>query len=130
LVSQLTAIAGDAGAIPTIDQEAARDLVRVREDCRGDLMDPPSIVETAAALVYYDGQVWTGKHDTWLRNDALPQLTSTATRLTFDSEYETVLATKERRDRLDAAIEEMAANSEFTAVVRRVPEGKYRHREC
>ena len=25
-------------AIPTVDQEAARDLVRAREDCRGDLM--------------------------------------------------------------------------------------------
>ena len=27
-----------AVAIPTVDQEAARDLVRAREDCRGDLM--------------------------------------------------------------------------------------------
>ena len=25
-------------AVPTIEQEAARDLVRAREDCRGDLM--------------------------------------------------------------------------------------------
>jgi len=25
-------------AVPTVDQEAARDLVRAREDCRGDLM--------------------------------------------------------------------------------------------
>jgi transposase len=27
-------------AIPTVDQEAARDLVRAREDCRGDLSGP------------------------------------------------------------------------------------------
>ena len=27
-----------AVAIPSVDQEAARDLVRAREDCRGDLM--------------------------------------------------------------------------------------------
>ena len=28
-------------AIPSVDQEAARDLVRAREDCRGDLMRAP-----------------------------------------------------------------------------------------
>jgi len=56
----------------------------------------------------------------WLRNEALPQLTSRATRLTFDSDYETVLVTKARRDRLDAAMEEMAADSEFTPLVRRL----------
>ena len=36
--------------IPSVEQEAARDLVRAREDCRGDLMTcPASGVETAAA---------------------------------------------------------------------------------
>jgi len=37
-----------------------------------------------------------------------------STRLALDSDYETVLVTKARRDRLDAAIEEVAADSEFT----------------
>lgn len=71
-------------------------------------------------IVYYDGDAWTGKHDAWLRNQALPQLTSRATRLTFDADYESVLAVKARRDRLDAAIEQMAAESEFTPLVRRL----------
>ena len=53
-------------------------------------------------------------------SDALPQLTATATRLAFDSDYETVLAVKARRDRLDAAIEQMAADCEFTPLVRRL----------
>ena len=56
-------------------------------------------------IVYYGGDAWTGKHDAWLRHEALPQLTDRATRLAFDSDYETVLAVKARRDRLDAAIE-------------------------
>ncbi len=110
-------------AIPTVDQEAARDLVRAREDCRGDLMRSRhrlSKLLLRHGIVYYDGDAWTGKHDAWLRHQALPQLTTTATRLTFDSDYEQVLAVKARRDRLDAAIEAMAADSEFTPLVRRL----------
>jgi transposase len=110
-------------AIPSVDQEAARDLVRAREDCRGDLMRARhrlSKLLLRRGIVYYGGAAWTGKHDAWLRHDALPQLGPRATRLAFDSDYETVLVTKARRDRLDASIGEMAADSEFTAMVRRL----------
>ncbi|WP_406029019.1 IS110 family transposase [Nocardioides sp. NBC_00850] len=110
-------------AIPTVVQEAARDLVRAREDCRGDLMSARhrlSKLLLRYGIVYYGGNAWTSKHDAWLRNEALTQLTSRATRLTFDADYETVLVTKARRDRLDGAIEQMAADSEFTPVVRRL----------
>jgi len=71
-------------------------------------------------IVYYDGDAWTGKHDVWLRHDAQPRLTTRATRLAFDSDYEAVLVVKARRDRLDTAIEEMATASEFTPLVRRL----------
>jgi transposase len=110
-------------AIPTVDQEAARDLVRAREDCRGDLMRARhrlSKLLLRHGIVYYGGDAWTGKHDTWLRHDALAQLSSSATRLTFDNDYEAVAATLARRGRLDAAIEEMAADCEFTPLVRRL----------
>ena len=110
-------------AIPTVDQEAARDLVRAREDCRGDLMAARhrlSKLLLRHGLVYYGGRAWTGKHDLWLRTEAAPQLTTRATRLAFDSGYETVLAVNARRGRLDTVIEEMATDSEFTPVVRRL----------
>jgi transposase len=110
-------------AIPSVDQEAARDLVRAREDCRGDLMRARhrlSKLLLRHGIVYYDGDAWTGKHDGWLRHDAAAQLSSRATRLAFDSDHETVLVTKARRDRLDVAIGEMAAESEFTSLVRRL----------
>jgi len=110
-------------AIPRVDQEAARDLVRAREDCRGDLMRARhrlSKLLLRHGIVYYGGKAWTGKHDMWLCHDAAAQLTSRATRLAFDSDYETVLATKARRDRLDVAIGEMAADSEFTPLVHRL----------
>jgi transposase len=51
--------------------------------------------------VYYGGAAWTGRHDLWLRHDTL-QLTGRASRATSDSDYETVFATKARRDRLQA----------------------------
>lgn len=38
----------------------------------------------------------------------------------YDTAFATVLATADRRDRLDAAIVAMAADSEFTPVVRRL----------
>ena len=68
-------------------------------------------------IVYCGGNAWTGTHDFWLRHEALPQLTARGTRLAFDSDYDAVLSTKARRDRLDAQIEEKAAESEFTPVV-------------
>jgi transposase len=109
-------------AVPTLEQEAARDLVRAREDCRGDLTRARhrlSKLLLRHGIVYYGGAAWTGRHDTWLRHDALPQLTG-ATRQTFDCDYETVLAAKARRERLDTAIEQIAAGSEFNALVRRL----------
>jgi len=113
-----------AVAIPSVDQEAARDLVRAREDCRGDLMRSRhrlSKLLLRHGIVYYGGRAWTGKHDLWLRHEAsLLLLTTRPTRLAFDSDYETVLAVKARRDRLDVAISEMAAESEFTPLLHRL----------
>ncbi|WP_237141510.1 IS110 family transposase [Serinicoccus hydrothermalis] len=110
-------------AVPSVDQEAARDLVRAREDARGDLMRTRhrlSKLLLRHGIVYSGGAAWTGRHDAWLRTSALPQLTSAATRLTFDSDYEAVRGTLARRDRLDAHITQLAADSEFTPVVHRL----------
>ncbi|MFT4287510.1 IS110 family transposase, partial [Nocardioides sp.] len=110
-------------AVPSVDQEAARDLVRAREDARGDLMRARhrlSKLLLRHGIVYYDGNPWTGRHDRWLRTEALPQLTTTATRLRFDSDYDAVLTVTARRDRLDEQIAAMAADSELTPIVRRL----------
>ncbi len=66
-------------AIPSVDQEAARDLVRAREDCRGDLMRARhrlSKLLLRHGIVYYGGAAWTGRHDTWLRHEASAQLSA------------------------------------------------------
>jgi transposase len=107
-------------AIPSVAQEAARDLVRVREDCRGDLMRARhrlSKLLLRQGIVYSGGKAWTDMHDRWLRQQ---RFDSMATHLAFESDYDTVLSVTARRRRLDAAIEELAAGSEFTPLVHRL----------
>jgi transposase len=74
-----------AVSVPSVEQEHARDLVRAREDCRGDLMRPRhrlSKLLLRHGIVYSDGQAWTDKHNAWLRRVGKEQLGSPATRLT------------------------------------------------
>ena len=107
-------------AVPSVEQEAARDLVRAREDCRGDLMRARhrlSKLLLRRAIVYSGGQAWTGAHDRWLRAQ---RFDSAATTMAFESDYEAVLAVTARRNRLDDAIAELAGDSEFTQIVRRL----------
>ena len=59
-----------AVVVPTVDQEAARDLVRAREDSRRDLMGARhrlSKLLLRHGMVYSGGHAWTVRHDTWLR---------------------------------------------------------------
>ncbi len=107
-------------AVPTVEQEAARDLVRAREECRGDLMRARQRLSKLLlrhGSVYSGGNAWTDKHDRWLRQQ---RFDTTTTRLTFESDYEAVLTISARRDRLDKTITAMAADSEFTPVVHRL----------
>lgn len=107
-------------AVPTVDQEAARDLVRAREDCRGDLMRARQRLSKLLlrhGIVYSDGNAWTDKHDRWLRQQ---RFEAAATTSTFESDYDAVLTVSARRERLDKAITAMAADSEFTPVVHRL----------
>jgi transposase len=109
-----------AVVVPSREQEAARDLVRAREDSRGDLMRARhrlSKLLLRHGIVYSGGQAWTGAHDTWLRRQ---RFDTRAVQLAFESDYDAVLATSARRDRLDQAIAVMAADSEFTPLVRRL----------
>jgi transposase len=108
--------------VPTLEQETARDLVRAREDVRGDLMRARhrlSKLLLRHGIVYSGGTPWTGMHDAWLRAQGA-ELPSPVLRLAFDAAYEAVLMAGSRRDRLDAAIAAMAADSEFTETVTRL----------
>lgn len=52
--------------------------------------------------------------------EAAPRFTSLATRMAFDADYDHVLTMQARCGRLDSAIEDMAADGEFTPIVRRM----------
>jgi transposase len=113
-----------AVAVPSVAQEAARDLVRAREDVRGDLMAARhrlSKLLLRQGIVYYGGKPWTANHDRWLGAQRRSQVfTPVGLGVAFDIAYDRVLDTVARRDRLDAAIAAMAADSEFTPVVTRL----------
>jgi transposase len=114
-LGQITAV-----TIPTASQEAARDLVRAREDCRGDLMTARhrlSKLLLRQGIVYSGGKAWTGRHELWLLRQ---RFDNPALQLSFDTACDAMTACLQRRNRLDEAIEAMAADSEFTPVVRRL----------
>jgi transposase len=109
-----------AVTIPSVAQEAARDAVRAREDCRGDLMTVRHRISKLLlrqGIVYSGGQAWTGKHELWLRGQ---HFDAPGLQLAFDAAFDAMVACVHRRNRLDEAITAMAADSEFTPVVRRL----------
>jgi transposase len=61
--------------VPSIEEEAIRDLVRAREDVRGDLMrwrQRLSKLLLRHGIVYEDtSSTWTQKHRAWIRSQAL-----------------------------------------------------------
>ncbi|WP_433503681.1 transposase [Pseudonocardia halophobica] len=105
--------------MPTETEEAARDLVRAREDARGDLMRARHRLSELLLRhgLVWDHSAWTGAHDAWLRSLHFDR---TGVQLAFDEAYEAVLSTQARRDRLDRAIEAMAAEPAFAPAVGRL----------
>lgn len=81
--------------------EAARDLVRAREDARGDLMTARHRVSKLLlrqGIVWDQGKAWTVAHDGWLRGQ---RFDSPALQGAFDAAYDAVTAVMDRRRRLD-----------------------------
>jgi transposase len=114
-LGQITAV-----TVPSVGQEAARDLVRAREDARGDLMRARHRLSKFLlrhAIVYCGGNAWTQLHDNWLRQQ---RFDDAATQATFDSYFEMVKLIGSRRDLLDKQIGVMAGDSQFTDVVARL----------
>jgi transposase len=106
--------------VPSQAEEAARDLVRAREDVRSDLMRARhrcSKLLLRQGIVYWGGRAWTGEHERWLRAQRFDR---PGLQIAFDEAFDTVLAAVARRDRLDAAIADMAAADPWAGVVTRL----------
>jgi len=107
-------------AVPSVAQEAARNLVRAREDVRGDLMRAQhrtSKLLLRQGIVWSGGTAWTGAHEAWLRTQTFDHVGLT---IAYDTSLETVLLAQTRRDRLDKAITEMATEAQWAPVVGRL----------
>lgn len=111
--------------VPSVAEEAARDLVRARDDARTDLMAARhrlSKLLLRRGIVYEGSVAWNRPHDAWLRQVRKAGLAEAGhgTLAAFDAAFDTVTMTLARRDRLDAEILRMAAGSEFTDVTNRL----------
>jgi transposase len=105
--------------VPGPEEEAARDLVRAREDARGDLMRARHRLSKLLLRhgAVYDATAWTRAHDTWLRKQ---RFQSGPLAIVFDECYSRMVDAKTRRDTLDAAIAELAATPPYADVVERL----------
>src|SRR3954454_10908287 len=108
-----------AGRVPGPDEEAARDLVRAREDARSDLMRARHRLSKLLLRhgAVYDATAWTRAHDAWLRKQ---RVQSGPLAIVFDECYSRMIDAKTRRDTLDKAITELAASEPYADVVERL----------
>jgi transposase len=113
-LGELTAV-----RVPSPSEEAARDLVRAREDARSDLMRARhrlSKLLLRQGLVW-EGTTWTVAHERWL---AAQRFEERGLRIAYAEALGAVLHVRERRDALDEAICEEAATAPWAATVARL----------
>jgi transposase len=105
--------------VPEPYEEMARDLVRAREDARGELMRARHRLSKLLLRhgLVYDASAWTLAHDAWLRRQ---RFASRPLAVAFDESYAAMLQAKTRRDALDQAIVELAGEPPFSEIVARL----------
>src|SRR5580765_116429 len=105
--------------VPGPEEEAARDLVRAREDARSDLIRARHRLSKLLLGhgAVYDATAWTRAHDAWVRRQ---RFQSGPLAIVFDECYGRMLDAKTRRDALDLAIAELAAAPPYVDVVERL----------
>jgi transposase len=108
-------------SVPTLELEALRDLVRAREDLRGDLM---SARHRLGKLLLRQGLIWTGSGETWAQRHlqwlSKIQLRQPLLEVVFGeylAHHEVLLA---RRERLDALIVEQSVQGPWASSVARL----------
>jgi transposase len=106
--------------VPTVEEEAIRDLVRAREDVRGDLMRSRQRLSKLLlrhGIVYEDtSSTWTTKHRAWIRSQDLGG-GAQATLLDYLGAIDTL---EHRRGQLETTIAELVPNSPYANTVARL----------
>jgi transposase len=108
-------------AVPSVDEEAMRDLVRAREDLRGDLMRARHRLSKLLLRhdVRFDGTArnWTVEHLRWLGKVSFER---PATRQAFEDYLGAVQALAIRRDALEAEIARLLPDAPWAQTARRL----------
>jgi transposase len=106
--------------VPTVEEEAIRDLVRAREDVRGDLMrwrQRLSKLLLRHGIVYEDtGSTWTARHRAWIRAQDL----GGGAQVTLLDHLGAIDTLELRRGQLEAAIGELVLDSPYAGTVARL----------
>jgi transposase len=107
--------------VPAIEWEALRDLVRAREDLRGDLMSArhriSKLLLRHGHVFDEPGETWSTRHLAWLGRVRFEQPLTEVVFGEYLGHHEVLLA---RRDRLDAMIAEQASGGPWAPAVARL----------
>jgi transposase len=120
LVRQLIAGALTPIRIPTVDEEAARDVLRDREQVRADLMRAR---HRLSKLLLRNGRVWPAEHTAWTlahRRWLARQRFGDDLELVFGDLVAVVDGLVDRRARLDRALDKIAHRDVFWPTVSRL----------
>jgi transposase len=108
-------------AVPSIEQEQLRDLVRCREDIRGDLMRARHRLGKFLLRreIHYEGPhtAWSRKHRAWLASLRFEDRASQLTLADYLHGHDVLVA---RRDQLDRELCQLAVDSSWAQTVARL----------
>jgi transposase len=106
--------------VPSIEEEALRDVVRAREDVRGDLMRARQRLSKLLLrhdVLYEDtGSAWTQRHRAWLRAQDL----GGGAQITLLDHLGAIDVLESRREQLEKAIGELIPSSPWAQTVGRL----------
>src|SRR5262245_9295396 len=107
--------------VPSSDEEALRDLIRAREDIRGDLMRSRHRLSKLLLRhdVRYDdtASAWTAAHRAWLSKVELGERAAQATLLDYLGAIDALVS---RRDTIERLIDELVPHSPWAEPVARL----------
>jgi len=105
--------------VPSVAEEAARDLVRAREDARGDLMRARHRLSKLLLRqgLLWEGSAWTQAHERWL---GAQRFRERGLQIAYDEAVAAMAGVRERRDALDRAVAQEAVREPWAGVVGRL----------
>jgi transposase len=107
--------------VPSVEHERLRDVVRCREDIRGDLMRARHRLGKFLLRreIYYPGpdRSWTQKHRRWLASLRFSDHASQLTMADYLHAHDVLVA---RRDRIESELEQLASSSPWAVTIARL----------